>query len=74
MNTIKTQAELNTFFGLEKTSDIYVDGYLVDSKAYKISLAGISDIELIYPNTENKLSSTVLNIWTLPLEKRYRSN
>lgn len=70
----KTQAELNTFFGLNELSDIYVDGYLVESKDYKICLIEISDIEIVYPKNDNKLKNRVLNIWTLQKDKRYRTD
>jgi len=70
----KTQAELNDFFNLKKQSDIYVDGYLVENKQYKICLTGISEIEIVEPNSKNKLNEKVLNIWTLAKNKRYRNN
>jgi len=68
----KTQAELNTFFGFNEQTDIYVDGYLVENKNFDICLTGISDIEIIQPNAENKLKGQVLNIWTLKKKDRYR--
>lgn len=70
----KTQIELNTFFGLKKRSNIYVDGYLIENKDYKICLTGIAEIEIIEPNSENKLKEKVLNVWTLTKNKRYRNS
>ena len=70
----KTQTELNEFFGLKKKSDIYVDGYLVENKLYKICLTGTTEIEIVEPNYKNGLNETVLNIWTLTKDKRYRKN
>ena len=67
----KTQSELNDFFELDNQADIYVDGYLIESKKYRIALTGIIEIEIIEPNTENGLKNKSLNIWTLTKNERY---
>lgn len=69
----KTQAELNTFFELNELTDIYIDGYLIENKKYRISLTGVSEIEIIEPNFENGLKEKVLNIWTVTNEKRFKN-
>lgn len=43
---IKTQSELNLFFGLKPTNDIYVNGYLVEDKKQTISTISIKMIDL----------------------------
>ena len=70
----KTQIELNDFFELGEQSDIYVDGYLIEDKTYKICLIGINKIEIIEPNSENGLKENVLNIMTLANEKDTKNN
>jgi len=67
----KTQSELNDFFGLDKQTEIYVDGYLIESKKYKIAQKGIVEIEVVEPDTTNTLTTKVLNIWTLKKSERY---
>ena len=69
---VKTQQELNDFFGLDEQADVYVDGYLLVSKNYNIATTSIEEIELVKPDTTNLLESTVLNIWTLKKDKRYK--
>ncbi len=43
---IKTQSELNSFFGLNPTNDIYVNGYLIEDKEQTISTISIKMIDL----------------------------
>ncbi|MBT2163603.1 hypothetical protein [Zobellia barbeyronii] len=43
---IKTQSELNSFFGLNPTNDIYVNGYLVEDKQQTVSTISIKMIDL----------------------------
>jgi hypothetical protein len=42
----KTQSELNSFFGLNPTNDIYVNGYLIEDKEQTISTISIKMIDL----------------------------
>ncbi|MEP2240002.1 MAG: hypothetical protein ABJI22_16655 [Maribacter sp.] len=70
---IKTQQELNKFFGLDEQTDVYVDGYLLERKNYNIATNSIEEIELVQPDTINLLKGTVLNIWTLKKGKRYKN-
>ena len=67
----KTQPELNEFFNLKTENDVYIDGYLINNKKFKIATKSIIELELIYPNTLNKLKEKVLNIWTLKKDFRY---
>jgi hypothetical protein len=58
---IKSQKELNKFFGLNEENDIYVNGYLIEKKNQNISSESIMGIELI--KAENfRLKKSVLNI------------
>ncbi|MDR7209553.1 hypothetical protein [Flavobacterium piscis] len=66
----KTQSELNKFFGISKKNNVYVNGYLLESSDYKIATQSILEIELVQPNSENKLEGTAINIWTLNKEER----
>lgn len=66
----KTQSELNEFFGIEKNNEIYVNGYLIENSDYKIATECIMEIELVGPNSENKLQRKVINVWTLTKEQR----
>ena len=68
----KTQSDLNEFFGLEKNTKIYIDGYLLESTKYRIASRGIIDIEIVEPDNINALKNRVLNIWTIAKNKRYR--
>ncbi|CAM4401777.1 Secreted protein [Zobellia roscoffensis] len=43
---IKTQSELNSFFGLNPTNDIYVNGYLIEDKEQTVSTISIKMIDL----------------------------
>ena len=43
---IKTQSELNSFFDLNTTNDIYVNGYLLEDKEQTISTNSIKMIDL----------------------------
>lgn len=66
----KTQTELNEFFGINKNNGVYVNGFLIESSDYKIATESIVEIELVEPDSENKLQSKVINIWTLTKEER----
>ncbi|TDT43746.1 hypothetical protein CLV90_2869 [Maribacter spongiicola] len=66
----KTQAELNTFFGLDANNSIYVNGYLVESPKYKFATESIVEVELVTPTAENKLEQKVINVWTLTQDER----
>tara|TARA_R110000744_G_scaffold304406_1_gene412936 strand:- start:183 stop:383 length:201 start_codon:yes stop_codon:yes gene_type:complete len=33
----KTQAELNTFFGLDVNNSVYVNGYLIEKSTFKVA-------------------------------------
>ena len=68
---VKTQSELNEFFGLDSKNRIYFDGYLIGNNKYKIALKSIVEIELIEQNAENGLDRDVLNIWTLKKNERF---
>ena len=70
----KTQSELKEFFGIDKQSEIYVDGYLLESKKYRIALTAIVEIEIVEPDTTNGLKSRALNIWTLAKNERYSAH
>lgn len=58
---IKTQKELNDFFGLEEKNDIYVNGYLIENKKQNISVESIVGIKLIKAD-DFRLRKPVLNI------------
>lgn len=66
----KTQSELNNFFGIKKNNGIYINGYLIENSDYKIATECIMEIELVEPDTENKLENKAINVWTLTKEKR----
>ena len=58
---VKSQKELNNFFGLNEVNDIYVNGYLIENKNQNISTESIMGIELIKADNF-RLKETVLNI------------
>jgi hypothetical protein len=66
----RTQSELNDFFGIGKNNEVYVNGYLIENSDYKIATECIMEIELVEPDSENKLKSKVINVWTLTKEQR----
>lgn len=66
----KTQSELNDFFGIDKNNRVYVNGYLIENSDYKIATESIIEIELIDPDSENKLESKGINVWTLTEKER----
>ncbi|WP_299800672.1 hypothetical protein [uncultured Maribacter sp.] len=66
----KTQAELNTFFGLDANNSVYVNGYLIESAKYKFATVSIVEVELMTPTTKNRLEQKVINVWTLTQEER----
>lgn len=70
----KSQSELNEFFGLDKQNEIYIDGFLLESKEYRIALTGITEIEIVEPDDANGLKKSALNIWTLAKNERYTDN
>ena len=57
----KTQEELNEFFGLNSNNDLYLNGFLLENKKYKISSNSIAKIEVIEPDNFF-LNKPVLNI------------
>lgn len=66
----KTQSELNDFFEIDKNNGVYVNGYLIENSDYKIATESIIEIELIEPDSENKLKSKAINVWTLTEKER----
>ncbi|MGB5428478.1 hypothetical protein [Eudoraea sp.] len=58
---LKSQKELNDFFGLNEKNDVYVNGYLIENKNQKISSESIVGIELIKADSL-RLKNSVLNI------------
>jgi hypothetical protein len=66
----KTQAELNTFFGLNANNSIYVNGYLIESPIYKFVTESIVEVELVTPTPQNNIKQKVINIWTLTQDER----
>lgn len=57
----RSQQELNKFFGLEASNDIYVNGYLLEDKNFLVSAESIKKIEVI-PADDLFLKKDVLNI------------
>lgn len=66
----KTQAELNTFFGLNAKNSVYVNGYLIESAKYKFATESMVEVELLTPTAENRLKHKAINIWTLTQDER----
>mgnify|MGYP000076258709 FL=1 len=58
---IKSQKELNSFFGLNEENDIYVNGYLIENKNQNISSESIVGIKLIKADNF-RIKKPVLNI------------
>ncbi|MCC4214544.1 hypothetical protein [Leeuwenhoekiella parthenopeia] len=58
---LKSQKELNLFFGLNEENNIYVNGYLIENKNQNISSESIVGIELIKADNF-RLKKPVLNI------------
>lgn len=58
---VKSQEELNTFFGLQATNAIYLNGYLLEQKNYCIATDTIKSIELIQAD-HLTLKKSVLNV------------
>jgi hypothetical protein len=58
---IKSQKELNSFFGLSEENDIYVNGYLIENKNQNISSESIVGIKLIKADNF-RVKKPVLNI------------
>lgn len=65
-----SQNRLNKTYKLKKKSPIYLDGFLLTNRKYKIAKEAIVEIEIVESNNKNKISSKVLNIWTLQKEDR----
>jgi len=57
----KTQEELNEFFGLNSDNDLYVNGFLLENKEYKISSNSIAKVEVLEAD-DVFLHNPVLNI------------
>ena len=68
----RTQSELNKFFGLDRNNKVYINGYLIENRNYKIATESINEIELVKPDSTNNLDKGVINIWTLTKEKRIK--
>jgi hypothetical protein len=58
---LKTQKDLNIFFGMNEKNDIYVNGYLIENKNHNITTESIVGIELIKADNF-RLKTFVLNI------------
>jgi hypothetical protein len=58
---IKSQKELNSFFGLSEENDIYVNGYLIENKNQNISSESMVGIKLIKADNF-RVKKPVLNI------------
>ncbi|MEJ1224131.1 hypothetical protein [Sediminicola sp. 1XM1-17] len=58
---IKTQNELNIFFGLNPSNNIYLNGYLIEDKDRSISRESIKKIELMQAD-HISLKAPALNI------------
>lgn len=58
---IRTQNELNQFFGLPKNRNIYVNGNLIKNKKYNFLINSIKSIDLLQPNAIT-LKEASLNI------------
>ncbi len=59
------QKGINIEYNLDETNDIYLDGYLIKNKNYKIIKKAIVEVQTIKPDSINKLTKRVLNLWTL---------
>ncbi len=58
---VKTQKELNAFFGLNESNDVYINGYLIENKNQNIASESIVGIELVKADNFRRTTS-VLNI------------
>jgi len=58
---IKSQKELNSFFGLSEENDIYINGYLIENKNQNISSESMVGIKLIKADNF-RVKKPVLNI------------
>ena len=58
---IKSQKELNSFFGLSEENDTYVNGYLIENKNQNISSESMVGIKLIKADNF-RVKKPVLNI------------
>ena len=57
----RNQEALNEFFGLAPDTDVYVNGFLLENKNYRIASNSIAKIEIIEPDNQF-LDRRVLNI------------
>jgi len=58
---VKSQKELNSFFGFNEENDIYVNGYLIEDKTQNISAESIQGIEIVKAEAFRS-NKSVLNI------------
>lgn len=58
---VKTQEDLNEFFGLPANNDLYVNGYFLENRNYKISSHSIAKVEIIEPDNV-LVDKRVLNV------------
>ena len=58
---LKTQKELNAFFGLNENNDVYVNGHLIENQNQNIASESIVGIELVKADNFRRTTS-VLNI------------
>lgn len=65
----KSQSQLNSSFYLPKKNGVYVDGFLVENRKFKIATESIVEIEIVEPTTENGLARKAINVWTLTKEE-----
>lgn len=67
-----TQDQIRAFFQMPATTKIYADGYLVVSDAYSFATKSIREIELLKPDEVNFNAETIINIWTLNKNERFK--
>lgn len=60
-----SQQELNNFFNINPMNEVYVNGYLIEHRDYKIATESIAKIEFIEPNAKNNLKNKIVNIWMI---------
>ena len=63
---IKTQRELNVFFGFKAKNKVYVNGYLLVSPNFKIAIKSIKNIEIV----KLKSKDSAINIWTFKKQRQ----
>lgn len=67
---LTSQKDINIKHHLESNNDIYFDRYLIEGKSFKIYKEAIIEVEIVKPNSINKLTKKALNIWTLEKDER----